>query len=203
MSQIDKLKNLLVELKGKIEQSPTEEQSDKYSQYYDALDALTKGYEIDFRPWGHYEVLLNEPFTKVKKITVKPRGRLSYQYHDQRTEDWIVIRGTAKITLDDEEVWRTEGERIRIKVGQKHRVQNPSFDNKLEFIEVQTGTYFGEDDIVRVDDDYGRLELDHLKDHVTMKEEQVKNKTDWWSKMGKEWTEEDDGHMLDNDEVWQ
>ena len=70
-----------------------------------------------------------------------------------------------------------EGERIRIKVGQKHRVQNPSFDNKLEFIEVQTGTYFGEDDIIRIEDDYGRLELDHLKDHVTMKEEQVKNKT--------------------------
>ena len=202
MSQIDKLKNLLVELKGKIEQSPTEEQSDKYSQYYDALDALTKGYEIDFRPWGHYEVLLNEPFTKVKKITVKPRGRLSYQYHDQRTEDWIVIRGTAKITLDDEEVWRGEGERIRIKVGQKHRVENPSFDNKLEFIEVQTGTYFGEDDIIRIEDDYGRLELDHLKDHVTIKEEQLRNKTDWWSRMGKEWTEEDDRHMLDNDEIW-
>lgn len=183
MSQIDKLKNLLIELKGKIEQSPTEEQSDKYSQYYDALDALTKGYEIDFRPWGHYEVIHSQPFVKVKRIVVKPRGRLSYQYHDQRNEDWIITRGTAKITLDDDEVWRTEGERIRIRVGQRHRVENPSFDNVLEFIEVQTGTYFGEDDIVRVDDDYGRLELDHLKDHITIKEEQKKNKTDWWEKM--------------------
>ena len=183
MSQVDKLKNLLKELKGRIEQSPTEEQSDRYSQYYDALKALTEGYEIDFRPWGHYEVLLTDSFCKVKKITVKPRGRLSYQYHDQRTEDWIITQGTAKITLDDEEVWRGVGEKIRIKVGQRHRVENPSFDNKLEFIEVQSGTYFGEDDIIRVEDDYGRLELDHLKDHVTIEEEQKKNKTDWWEKM--------------------
>ena len=161
MSQVEKLKNLLTEIKGRIESSTTESQADAYSQYYDALDALIKGYEIDFRPWGHYEVIHSQPFVKIKRIVVKPRGRLSYQYHDQRTE----------------------GERIRIKVGQRHRVENPSFDNVLEFIEVQTGTYFGEDDIVRIDDDYGRLELDHLKDSVTMKEEQMKNKTDWWQRM--------------------
>ncbi len=64
MSQIDKLKNLLVELKGKIEQSPTEEQSDKYSQYYDALDALTKGYEIDFRPLGAITKLYTSPIVR-------------------------------------------------------------------------------------------------------------------------------------------
>ena len=108
------------------------------------------------------------------------------QYHDQRTEDWIITRGSAKIVLDDEEVWRTEGERIRIKVGQKHRVSNPSFDNKLEFIEVQTGTYFGEDDIVRIDDDYGRGDYEHLKDHIDIKEDQLKNKTDWWKRMSNE-----------------
>ena len=185
MSQIDKLQYLLKELKTKIEHSTTEQQSDKYSQYYDALNALTKGYEIDFRPWGHYEVIHSQPFVKVKRIVVKPRGRLSYQYHDQRNEDWIITRGTAKITLDDEEVWRGEGERIRIKVGQKHRVENPSFDNKLEFIEVQTGTYFGEDDIVRIEDDYNRLEEDHLKDSITMKAETNHNKTDYWKNLDK------------------
>ena len=186
MSQIEELKKLCAELRTLTEQTFDEVKSDKYSKYEDALRSFVDKYEIDHRPWGKYEVMYSSPFVKVKKITVKPQGILSYQYHDQRTEDWIITRGSAKIVLDDEEVWRTEGERIRIKVGQKHRVSNPSFDNVLEFIEVQTGTYFGEDDIVRIEDDYGRLELDHLKDHVTMKEEQKKNKTDWWKKMSNE-----------------
>ena len=186
MSQIEELKKLSAELRSLTEQTYDEVKSDKYSKYDTALKSFIDEYEIDYRPWGKYEVIYSSPFVKVKRIEVKPRGILSYQYHDQRTEDWIVTKGTAKIVLDDEEVWRGEGERIRIKVGQKHRVSNPSFDNVLEFIEVQTGTYFGEDDIVRIEDDYGRLELDHLKDHVTMEEEQKKNKTDWWKKMSNE-----------------
>ena len=112
--------------------------------------------EIDHRPWGKYEVLLADNSAKVKKITVKPRQRLSYQYHEHRNEDWVVVEGEAKITLDGDEVWRGTGERIRIKAGQAHRVQNPSFDNDLVFIEVQTGSYFGEDDIERLEDDYNR-----------------------------------------------
>ena len=65
-------------------------------------------------------------------------------------------------------------------------LERDSFDNKLEFIEVQTGTYFGEDDIVRIDDDYGRGEYEHLKDHIDIKEDQLKNKTDWWKRMSNE-----------------
>jgi len=112
--------------------------------------------EIDHRPWGKYEVIFDSPKVKIKQITVKPQKRLSYQYHNHRTEDWIIIEGEAKITLDDDIVWRSPGERIRIKTGQVHRVNNPSFDNDLIFIEVQTGTYFGEDDIVRLEDDFNR-----------------------------------------------
>ena len=186
MSQIEELKKLCAELRTLTEQTFDEVKSDKYSKYEDALRSFIDDYEVDHRPWGKYEVLYTSPFVKVKRITVKPQGILSYQYHDQRTEDWIVTRGSAKIVLDDEEVWRTEGEKIRIKVGQKHRVSNPSFDNILEFIEVQTGTYFGEDDIVRIDDDYGRGDYEHLKDWVDIKEDQLKNKTDWWKRMSNE-----------------
>ena len=186
MSQIEDLKKLSAELKSLIEHTFDEVKSDKYSKYHTALNSFIDNYEIDHRPWGKYEVLYSSPFVKVKRITVKPQGILSYQYHDQRTEDWIVTRGSAKIVLDDEEVWRTEGEKIRIKVGQKHRVSNPSFDNILEFIEVQTGTYFGEDDIVRIEDDYGRGDYEHLKDWVDIKEDQLKNKTDWWKRMSNE-----------------
>ena len=87
-------------------------------------------------------------------------------------------------------------------MGAKHRAWNET-DEDVVFIEVQTGTYFGEDDIVRLEDDYERGDYEHLKDWVDIKEDQIKNKTDWWSKMSdKEWKPEDDGHMLDNDEIW-
>ena len=110
---------------------------------------------IDYRPWGKYEVLLDEKNCKVKKITVKPGGRLSYQYHYKRSEVWTIVSGEAYMLLDDELSLHTYGETILIPQGTKHRVENKGQDD-LVFIEVQHGSYFGEDDIVRIEDDYDR-----------------------------------------------
>jgi len=112
--------------------------------------------EIGKRPWGEYEVLLNAESCKVKRITVNPKQRLSYQYHDKRDESWTVVVGQADVTLDGEVKILRPGQNITIKRGQRHRVENTQDDHDLVFIEVQTGDYFGEDDIVRLSDDYGR-----------------------------------------------
>ena len=110
------------------------------------------------RPWGSYTVLQNSDFYKVKKISVNPDQRLSYQSHTQRKEFWTVVRGYAKVTLNGVDKLLSVGESIEIPLGAKHRIQNASEFHELEFIEVQTGEYFGEDDIVRYSDDYGRVE---------------------------------------------
>ena len=107
------------------------------------------------RPWGSFENLLDEPYCKVKRIIVKPGQRLSYQYHHHRTEHWVIVQGDAIVTLDDKEHIFGVGKVVEIPVGTKHRVEN-AFDMNLIFIETQTGSYFGEDDIVRLEDDYGR-----------------------------------------------
>ena len=107
------------------------------------------------RPWGSFEHLLDTDYCKVKEIIVKPNQRLSYQYHHERTEHWVVVQGEATVTLDDEEYEYHKGDVVEIPVGTKHRVEN-KFDKDLIFIETQTGNYFGEDDIVRIEDDYGR-----------------------------------------------
>ena len=111
--------------------------------------------EIDIRPWGKYEVLLDSDNVKVKRITVNSNSRLSYQYHDKRREQWTVVKGNLTIVLDDEKVFRTSGESISIPLGARHRAWNET-DEPVIFIEVQTGTYFGEDDIIRIEDDYKR-----------------------------------------------
>ena len=111
--------------------------------------------EFDRRPWGSYTVLEEAPTFKVKRIEVLPGKRLSYQKHAQRAEHWFVVEGTAKVTLDDEEITVRAGEAIDIPIGAAHRVENPNEEN-LVFIEVQRGSYLGEDDIVRLQDDYGR-----------------------------------------------
>ena len=108
------------------------------------------------RPWGEYEILLDDDKVKVKRIRVKPNKRLSYQYHNKRREQWIVVKGNLTIVLDDEKVFREYGQSIRIPKGARHRAWNET-DEIVEFIEVQTGTYFGEDDIVRISDDYNRI----------------------------------------------
>jgi mannose-6-phosphate isomerase len=111
--------------------------------------------EFDRRPWGTYTVLEEEPTFKVKRIEVLPGKRLSYQKHSQRAEHWFVVQGTAKVTLDGTEITIGAGEAIDIPIGAAHRVENPANED-LIFVEVQRGSYLGEDDIVRLEDDYGR-----------------------------------------------
>ncbi len=110
---------------------------------------------FDRRPWGSFTVLDEGDGFKVKRIEVLPGKRLSYQKHAQRAEHWVVVKGTAKVTLDDQDVILTTGEAIDIAIGSAHRVENPGADT-LVFIEVQKGNYLGEDDIVRLQDDFGR-----------------------------------------------
>jgi len=110
---------------------------------------------IEERPWGNFEILLDSKDCKVKQITVKPAGRLSYQYHNERGEVWTVVSGVATITLDGKVTRYIYGETILIPQGVKHRVENNGTNN-LVFIEVQHGSYFGEDDIIRIEDDYNR-----------------------------------------------
>ena len=111
--------------------------------------------EIEQRPWGRFFVLYDEPTHKLKRIEVDPGGRLSYQYHYKRSEVWTIVEGTGTITLDGVVKEYKAGETILIPQGVKHRIENKG-NEKVVFIEVQTGTYFGEDDIVRIKDDYNR-----------------------------------------------
>ncbi len=111
---------------------------------------------FDQRPWGNFTVLDEGDEFKVKRIEVLPNKRLSYQKHARRAEHWFVVRGTAKVTLNDAEILVKTGEAIDIRLGDKHRVENPDSKELLVFIETQTGDYFGEDDIVRFEDDFGR-----------------------------------------------
>ena len=107
------------------------------------------------RPWGRFKNLLDTDFTKVKIIEVDAGKRLSYQSHAKRRESWTVVKGEAVVILNDKEVMLKVGEHIDIPLGAKHRLENRG-SQKLSVIEVQTGTYFGEDDIKRYQDDWGR-----------------------------------------------
>lgn len=111
--------------------------------------------ENNIRPWGHYDILLDSDITKVKKITVIPGGRLSYQSHEHRSETWTIVSGCAKVVIDDTETELGPEESVYIRDGQKHRISNTT-KKDLIFIEVQHGKYFGEDDIIRYEDDYAR-----------------------------------------------
>ncbi len=110
----------------------------------------------EIRPWGSFTVLGEFPDCKTKRLDVLPGKRLSLQSHNHRTEHWVVIDGTARITLDDTVQDRSAGETVVIPKGCRHRIENPG-DQTLSIIEVQLGDYFGEDDIVRYEDDFGRL----------------------------------------------
>ncbi len=107
------------------------------------------------RPWGTYDCIDEGYRFKVKRITVKPGASLSLQMHHHRAEHWIVVKGTAKVTRGEEELLLSENESIHIPVGARHRLENPG-KLLLEMIEVQSGSYLGEDDIVRFEDIYGR-----------------------------------------------
>ncbi|HEX5704778.1 MAG TPA: phosphomannose isomerase type II C-terminal cupin domain [Pyrinomonadaceae bacterium] len=120
-----------------------------------AESGLDTSPKFDRRPWGTFTVLDEGENFKVKRIEVLPGKRLSYQKHAQRAEHWFVVQGTARVTLDDREINVSAGEAIDIAVGSAHRVENPGAE-LLVFIEVQRGFYLGEDDIVRLQDDFGR-----------------------------------------------
>lgn len=108
------------------------------------------------RPWGFYEVLLDEESYKVKRIVVNPGKRLSLQRHERRREHWYFVQGQGVVTVAGEERPVRAAEAVDIPVGAAHRVANGG-EQPLVFIEVQTGTYFGEDDIERLADDFGRV----------------------------------------------
>jgi mannose-6-phosphate isomerase len=116
---------------------------------------MTDARPREVRPWGSFEILGDAPHSKVKYMTISPHCRLSYQSHERRSEHWIVVQGTAEVTLDGATHLVAAGESIDVPVGAKHRCANPG-DEDLVFVEVQRGEYFGEDDIIRYEDDYGR-----------------------------------------------
>ncbi len=111
--------------------------------------------EQDQRPWGSYTVLDESGGHKVKRTQVLAGKRLSYQTHTRRTEHWFVVQGSAVVTLDGQSVALEAGQSIDIPQGAAHRIENPGAV-ELIFIEVQFGSYFGEDDITRIEDDFGR-----------------------------------------------
>jgi mannose-6-phosphate isomerase-like protein (cupin superfamily) len=118
----------------------------------DRFDAVT-----DRRPWGTYTVLADDDIHKVKRIVVWPGQRLSYQRHARRSEHWFVVQGTGLVTVDGVKSEVSAGDAVDIPAGTDHRMENAT-GTDVVFVEVQHGDYFGEDDIVRLDDDYGRSE---------------------------------------------
>ena len=107
------------------------------------------------RPWGWYDSIDNGPRFKVKRIQVKPKASISLQKHHHRAEHWVVVKGTAEITCGDKTILLSENQSTYIPLGEIHRLSNPG-SIPLEIIEVQSGGYLGEDDIVRFEDSYGR-----------------------------------------------
>jgi len=111
----------------------------------------------DHRPWGSYTILEEQDKYKVKRIEVLPGQRLSYQKHEKRAEHWMIVGGRGRVTLEDRDIDLSPGQAIDIPRGAAHRIANKGMD-LLAVIEIQTGEYLGEDDIVRLEDDYGRIE---------------------------------------------
>lgn len=107
------------------------------------------------RPWGHFQSVLQGHRYQVKRLLVVPGGVLSLQHHHHRSEHWVVVKGTARVTVGADAIMVAEGHSVHIPLGADHRVENPG-KIELEIIEVQTGAYLGEDDIVRISDVYGR-----------------------------------------------
>jgi mannose-1-phosphate guanylyltransferase / mannose-6-phosphate isomerase len=125
------------------------------TQLEEVAPAITEDHLKVHRPWGSYQSLdLGERY-QVKRIVVKQGGRLSLQLHHHRAEHWVVVRGTARVTIGDRVKMLHENESIYVPLGSHHRLENPGKID-LELIEVQTGSYLGEDDIERIEDDYHR-----------------------------------------------
>ena len=111
---------------------------------------------IEERPWGNFKILDEKKEYKIKELVVNPKSRLSLQSHEKRQETWIVLEGAATITINEDIFIKKENESIHIPQGARHRLENKN-NKVLKIIEIQTGSYFGEDDIKRFDDDYNRL----------------------------------------------
>jgi mannose-6-phosphate isomerase len=116
----------------------------------------TQTIERTTRPWGWYETVSEVPGNKIKRIGVLPGQQLSLQKHRQRAEHWVVVQGTARVTLDERTFDLRVGQHCDIALGQVHRITNLTSE-PVEIVEVQFGSYLGEDDIVRLSDDYGRV----------------------------------------------
>ena len=127
------------------------------AQLTDLEDEAADYHTTVYRPWGNYSVLEDADDCKVKRLVVKPGQVLSLQMHHKRSEHWTVVRGVAKVRLGDEEFLLHANESTYIPVETRHRLENPGTED-VHLIEVQTGDYFGEDDIERFEDIYGRVE---------------------------------------------
>lgn len=148
---VDTPDSLLITEKGKSQEVKKVVEKLKKEHRKEAIENRTM-----YRPWGSYTILAEGEGYKVKRITIKPGAKLSLQMHYYRSEHWTVISGTGKLTLDDKVVIFKENESTYIPIAVKHRLENPG-QIPLSIIEVQNGRYLGEDDIVRFDDEYGRM----------------------------------------------
>ncbi|MBK8466867.1 MAG: phosphomannose isomerase type II C-terminal cupin domain [Chloracidobacterium sp.] len=123
----------------------------------ETIEVQNNSPEHDQRPWGSFTVIDEAVDYKVKRIEVLPGKRLSYQRHARRAEHWYVVRGIAKVTLNGSEILLKTGESLDVACGDAHRIENSDTSETLILIETQTGDYFGEDDIIRLEDDFGRI----------------------------------------------
>lgn len=136
------------------ERFTVERMADDYIRVYQKI--IEKEKREDRRPWGFYEILSDTEKHKIKRVTVYPGHRLSYQRHKKRNEHWFIVEGKALVTKDGVDYILEKGDHIDILSGSWHRIKNEGKTN-LVFVEIQTGEYFGEDDIERIEDDYGRI----------------------------------------------
>lgn len=136
-----------------MEKDTVEHMTEAYLRLYTRI--IESRSREDHRPWGNYYVIADEPDHKVKRIVVYPGKRLSLQRHQHRDEHWFMIRGEGIITCGEEDIRAPKGHAVDIPRGAVHRIANKT-DQDIAFIEVQTGDYFGEDDIERLEDDFGR-----------------------------------------------
>jgi len=154
------LNNVVVVATGDAVLVADRSQTDKVKKLVERLKAEGKREATEhrriYRPWGYYQSIDQGSRYQVKRIVVRPGGRLSLQKHHHRAEHWIVVRGAAEVTLNDKVTLVHENESIYLPIGSTHRLANPGKID-VELIEVQTGSYFGEDDIVRIDDVYNRI----------------------------------------------
>jgi len=140
----------LFELKTIIKNNPSDQ-----TLGYVIRSLFVSQQDYEERPWGYFEVLLDEPNFKVKRFVVKSGKRLSYQYHKKRSENWVVVQGNGLLTLNAENKEIGPNSIVHIEKGDYHRIHNIGIED-LVIIETQFGEYCGEDDIVRVDDDFNR-----------------------------------------------